>query len=277
MANAGLNSNGKDPDRSVDAVVRDTSGAAIAGRFAEWLATPAGNRLLGLERPVVHETVRRFHGDALLWVGCSPRLLDTTAQCMVRSRILVTTGTTPCRSLSREVGSVRPDAVVVADPVELPLASRSVDGIVLHHTLDLARDRRGTLREAVRVLRSGGKLVVLGFNPLSLWLFSKPLAAFRDLRPLSVPRLHDWLTVLGLEREARTVYLNYRSVLPIVDRWRTATWLNGVHLPFGGVYIFVARKHGHGVILQPRRQRRADRELASLAVPTATRRAHAAP
>ena len=122
-----------------------------------------------------------------------------------------------------------------------------------------------------------GKLVVLGFNPLSLWLFSKPLAAFRDLRPLSVPRLHDWLTVLGLEREARTVYLNYRSVLPIVDRWQTATWLNGVHLPFGGVYIFVARKHGHGVILQPRRQRRTDRELASLAVPTPTRRAHAAP
>ena len=256
------------------------SNARNAGRrLAAWLATPAGGRFLALERPPLQDTVRRFHGDSLLWIGTTDDLVDTTAQCLVRARIRTTCGSLDGRvSVHADSAAAEVD-VVVADTAELPFAGASIDGVVLHHALDVVADRRGTLREAARVLRSGGRLVVVGFNPFSLWLLTRPLAAFHDLHPLSVPRLREWLAVLGMTREAPPVYLNYRSGLPIAlarEPWRTASaWLNRLQPPLGGAYILAARKQGRGAILQQRDQRRRGRQLAPVAVPSATRQEHA--
>ena len=250
--------------------------------MADWLATPAGDRLLALERQALQESVRRILGDSLLWMGATPHLVDITAQCMVRARICTTYGPSERGGRSAR-GSERADCrptdtagvdLVVADNAELPFAAASIDGVVLHHALDVAADRRGTLREAARVLKSGGRLVVVGFNPLSLWLLSKPLPAFRDLRPLSVPRLGEWLAVLGMIQDARTVYLNYRSVLPVAlatDRWQNASaWVNRLQPPLGGAYILAATKREPGYIVQRRNQRQDSRELAPAIIPNAS-------
>lgn len=231
----------------------------------------------------MQETVRRLLGDSLLWIGATADLVDTTAQCMVRARICTTSSTLGRGGPSaRERAECDPADVVdvdlvVADTAELPFADASIDGVVLHHALDVVADRRGTVREAARVLKPGGRLVVVGFNPLSLWLLSKPLPAFRDLRPLSVPRLSEWLTVLGMTRDTRTVYLNYRSALPMAlagDRWQTVSaWVNRSQPPLGGAYILAATKRGPAYILQSRNQRRDSRELAPAVLPNATRQA----
>ena len=244
--------------------------------MADWLATPAGGRLLALERQALQETVRRFLGDSLLWMGATADLVDITAQCLVRARICTTYDAPgPAGPTLREGEPAHTADVnlVVADTAELPFAGASIDGVVLHHALDVAADRRGTLREAARILKSGGRLVVVGFNPLSLWSLSKPLPAFRDLRPLSVPRLGEWLTVLGMTRDARTVYLNYRSLLPMAlatDRWQTlSAWVNRLQPPLGGAYIMAATKRGPGYIVQRRNQRQDSRELAPAVLPNA--------
>ena len=276
MANANLNQGGTEPRRESRAAGLAAGADKGRRRLADWLDTPAGGRLLALERPALQETVRRFLGDSLLWMGATAHLVDTTAQCMVRARMCTTCGTLGPEVPSRE--SERADLaavdLVAADTAELPFAGASIDGMVLHHALDVVADRRGTLREVARVLKPGGRLVVVGFNPLSLWLLSKPLPAFRELRPLSVHRLGEWLTVLGMSRDARTVYLNYRSVLPLAltgDRWQTASaWVNRLQPPLGGVYIVAATKRGDGYILQGRSQRKDRRELAPAAVPNAS-------
>ena len=251
--------------------------------MASWLATPAGGRLLAVERPALQETVRRFLGDSLLWMGATADLVDTTAQCMVRARICTTFDTWGRGATPAGEGTDCPPAeladvdLVVADTAELPFADASIDGVGLHHALDVVADRRGTVREAARVLKPGGRFVVVGFNPLSLWILSRPLPAFRDLRPLSVPRLSEWLTVLGMTRDARTVYLNYRSALPMAlagDRWQTASaWVNRLQPPLGGAYILAATKRGHGYILQRRNQHQDSRELSPAVLPNATRQA----
>ena len=245
-------------------------------RLANWLSTPAGGRLLDLERPALQEAVRRFVGESLLWMGATSDLVDTTAQCMVRSRICTTYSTLGwAGALAREnePADTAGVSLVVADTTELPFAGASFDGVVLHHALDVVADRRGTLREAARILKPGGRLVVVGFNPLSLWLLSKPLPAFRDLRPLSVPRLGEWLTVLGMSRDARTVYLNYRSALPLTlagGPWPAlSTWVNRLQPPLGGAYILAATKRGHGYIIQRRTRRDESRELAPAVLPNA--------
>lgn len=243
--------------------------------MASWLASPAGGRLLALERPALQETVRRLLGDSLLWMGATADLVDTTAQCMVRARICAmhTLGLGGASARDREPADMADVDLVVADTAELPFAGASIDGVVLHHALDVAADRRGTLREAARILKPGGRLVVVGFNPLSLWMLSKPLPAFRDLRPLSVPRLSEWLTVLGMTRDARTVYLNYRSALPVSlagDRWQAASaWVNRLQPPLGGAYVLAATKRGHGYILERRNRRQDRRELAPAVLPNA--------
>ena len=265
-----------EPRRESRAADLGTGSDAKRRRLANWLATPAGGRLLALERPALQEAVRRCLGDSLLWVGATTDLVDTTAQCMVRARICTTCGYLGwARPAARE--SERTDMagvdLVVADTAELPFAGASLDGVVLHHALDVVADRRGTLRETARILKPGGRLVVVGFNPLSLWLLSKPLPAFRDLRPLSVPRLSEWLTVLGMSRDARPVYLNYRSALPLTlaaGPWPAfSTWVNRLQPPLGGAYILTATKRGHGYIIQRRTRRDESRELAPAVLPHA--------
>lgn len=276
-----MNQGGTEPRRESRAVGHGRGADARRRRLADWLATPAGDRLLALERRALQETVRRFLGDSLLWIGATADLVDITAQCMVRARICTTYDISGPRGPSpweREGAGSKPPRtadvdLVVADTAELPFASASIDAVVLHHALDVAADRRSSLREAARILKSGGRLVVVGFNPLSLWLLSKPFPAFRDLRPLSVPRLGEWLTVLGMTRDARTIYLNYRSVLPMAlaaDRWQTASvWVNRLQPPLGGAYILAATKRGPGYIVQRRNQRQDNRELAPAVLPNA--------
>ena len=235
-----------------------------ADAFFAWLQSAAGQRLLAAERTPLRNAVRRFYGDTVLWVGATPAMLDTTTRCLVRERIYASwRGTNGTTSENRPTASANDIGcnfrAVCAYPAQLPLPSASVDGVVLHHALETIDDRRGALREAERVLKPGGRLLLLAINPASLWLLAKPFAAFRRVRPLTVPRLVDWLALLGLERDARTVYLNYRSVLPLAMRgpmWRRlSSWLNQRQLPLGGVYLIAATKVGYGFIAEQRRLR----------------------
>ncbi|WP_223717365.1 class I SAM-dependent methyltransferase, partial [Escherichia fergusonii] len=51
----------------------------------------------------------------------------------------------------------------------LPFPANSLDLVVLPHALELASDPHETLREVERVLVPEGRVVILGFNPASLW------------------------------------------------------------------------------------------------------------
>ena len=231
--------------------------------FFAWLQSAAGHRLLAAERAPLRGIVRSFHGDTVLWVGATPALLDTTTRCMVRERIYASWGRW-YGSGDGTQSAARNDLdsgfkIVQAQPAQLPLASASVNGVVLHHVLETIADPRSALREAERVLKPGGRLLLLAINPLSLWLLAKLFPTFRRVRPLSVPRLSDWLALLGLERDAKTIYLNYRSVLPLAMEsatWqRLSDWLNQRQLPIGGVYLITATKVRHGCIAEQQRRR----------------------
>ena len=239
-------------------------------RLASWFKTPGGARLLAAERPPLAKAVRLFHGDAMLWLGTPPGLIDVTSRCMVR----LTVHNLP----DGEATGAGTASGVVADPMDLPLAAGSLDGVVLHHVLEAAPDPRAVLREVTRALRPGGRLLVAGFNPLSLWSLAWLRPSLRGLKPVSTLRLNDWLAVLGFERSARTIHLHYRGALPFAlahDHWRRAShWLAKLQLPVGGAYLLAATKVGHGFIIERAERRRAHRALAG-ALPSPARRAAA--
>jgi len=143
----------------------------------------------------------------------------------------------------------------------IPLPNNSLDGAVLHHALELVGDPRTAVRELARVLAPGSRLLICGFNPLSLWGLRRGYARlfddhFSGLRFINPVRLQDWLTVLGFEVCEEVRYLAYglpfarRSSrnLP-TSRLHPVRWGEAVKAvlrkhnpPIGGVYMISAVK-----------------------------------
>ena len=210
-------------------------------KLLSWFDTPLGRKTLLEEGIHLSDPIRRFHGDTLLWSGPNAEMADLTRHCMVRSRVF-----------AEFVGRSCPNGMagIRTQLGALPIANASVEGVVLHHALDFAEDPRHVFREAVRILAPGGRLLVCGFNPYSLWGLRRIYAgliddAFTDATFVAGHRLNDWLAVLGFEREGDTRYIMHRP--PLLPgpydgpRWQkirahVSKW------PLGGVYIVQATK-----------------------------------
>ncbi len=120
---------------------------------------PLGRELLAQERCALEQLLPGLFGYYLLHIGYTDQMDETLAGSRVRSLVALT-ATTAASS-----GTLR----VTGEAENLPFASDSIDLVVLSHALDFSSDPHRLLREVERVLIPEGKLIVLGFNSLSLW------------------------------------------------------------------------------------------------------------
>jgi SAM-dependent methyltransferase len=142
-------------------------------------------------------------------------------------------------------------------PEQLPFASQGLDLVVLPHVLEFSANPHQVLREAERVLRPEGRLLIAGFNPLSLWGLRRVLGDPGAIGPwhgrfIHLARLKDWLALLGFELAGgrmacyapplnRARWLSGFGFLEAAgDRW----WALG-----GGVYLIHAVKRVQGMRL----------------------------
>ena len=142
-----------------------TSITASASRFSEWCATPLGRHVLDWELQQFDNAVEDVFGFRAVQVGLPE--IDFLRANRIPFRF----------TLALEAG-----AALAADPLQLPLASQSLDLVVLPHALESHRDPHQVLREAERVLMPEGQLVISGFNPLSLWGLRQHVRAARRRR-----------------------------------------------------------------------------------------------
>lgn len=163
------------------------------GAANDWLGTSFGQALLHQEMRVVEEAFDGIFGEQCLQVGRwgDARTFLRFARTQ-RSLYLADDLATDAEG--------RPG--VVGEPHRLPVASDSVDLVLLPHTLDFSERQHAILREVHRVLRSDGFLVVLGFKPGGLWGLRR-LVPGAGLPPgaghlVADRRLSDWLRLLDL-------------------------------------------------------------------------------
>lgn len=220
----------------------------IAEAFDRWLSEPSGLALLDAERALLGEILPRMIGYAALQcaVGRPRRLLDISG---IRQQIYLSASESDSASLR-------------AQPCTFPLRKQSLDLVLLHHTLDFDNDPQQVLRNAARTLVPGGALVVVGFNPVSVWGLMRffrggSVAMPWKARFISAHRVGDWASVLGCEPEglASSYHSPQQSKLGI---W--LSWIMGkLWSQNGSFYVMVARKRAAMIRPTPSRFNLVDR------------------
>jgi SAM-dependent methyltransferase len=167
-----------------------------------WFGSTLGKELGEQEAQCLERMLRDTFGYYLLQVGTSAGFAEAIRASRIRQPILLP-GTLSPHSLGFQV---------VTAAGALPIAADSVDAVLLRHTLDFADDARQVLREAERVLIPEGRLVVLGFNALSMWGAWRLVRQGQGRMPwcgnfLTPFRVGDWLSLLGFDIEMQEMMM----------------------------------------------------------------------
>jgi SAM-dependent methyltransferase len=207
--------------------------------LSSWFDTPLGRALLEEQQEAISDSLQGVFGYHLLQLGISGKL-DLTSTCLISHRFVIH----PRTETAAKIGAL-------ADFNHLPLSPESIDAVVLHHSLDYSQSPHQLLREVTRTIIPRGHIIIVGFNPYSLWglcasirrILSKlPRWRFQYLR---LGRLMDWLKLLDMEPVS--VYKGYfRPPLGHEKAIKHLHWLERwgkrLRLPWGGFYVVVARK-----------------------------------
>jgi len=212
---------------------------STAKSLSEWFATPQGGYVLKHEQAYFDRTVSDIFGYNALQL-CLPE-----HDFLHGNRI----------PLRFSAGNQEGNAVRLIC-TELPFDCDCMDLVVLPHVLEFSEYPHQILREAARVLRPEGNLIISGFNPHSLWGLHRALGR-RQGYPwqgqfITQNRIKDWLALLGFEVAGsrfaayappfhQTKWLERFAFMEAAgDRWWAVS---------GGVYFVHAIKRVHGMRL----------------------------
>jgi SAM-dependent methyltransferase len=238
-----------------------------ASSLSEWYRNPLGKLLADVELSALAEQLPGLFGYHLMvvdppWETCI----------LADSRI-------PHHIIQRIQRNDDNDTGVVGHTDSWPVMTDTLDAIILPHTLELSVDPHQVLREAERSLIPDGHLVIIGFNPWSLWGVRRLLSWRTQEMPwnarfFSLNRIKDWLSLLGFD----TLYCRYLFQRPPIRNSRMLGRLQFLEPSHGndrmllaGAYILVARKRT--VIMTPLKAlRNGRRQLFPVGIPTSSQR-----
>ena len=205
-----------------------------------WYLHGAGSLLLEAELAQMDEVLQNLFGYHLLQIG-RPHDKDLLASSRISHRIV----------LDDDIERGDCSATLLRSALdELPIASDSIDVVVLPHTLEFEPDPHRILREVERVLIAEGHVVLLGLNPWSLWGVVRWMRARQGSPPWcgrfrGLIRVKDWLALLGFDIIVTHQYF-FRPPLQSAGLMRKLMFMEkmGARLwpRLSGAYLVVAKK-----------------------------------
>ena len=155
----------------------------------------------------------------------------------------------------------RPGLACVAEEEALPFADLSFDRILIVHGLEQAENTRRALREAWRLLKDDGRLIVVAPNRRGIWAYMES-TPFGHGQPYSENQLARLLSSLFFRVESQQAALfappmDWRPALRLFNAWEKAGSTLAPQL--AGLTIAEATKDMHG--LMPTRLRTSGRRV----------------
>lgn len=155
-----------------------------------WYQSPLGDYLIEQAKQRLDEFLSTSFGYYALALGCDHPASRILQACRVK------------HTFRLGQGGLHQDAHT--NGVSLPIANDSTDLVLLMHALSQSRDSHQILREVNRVLIPDGKLIIVDFNPVSLWGLRHLFQSWLDEAPwtghyYTARRLNDWASLLGFE------------------------------------------------------------------------------
>lgn len=206
----------------------------------DWYQTPLGNTLAEIEMAKIDSTLANLFGYYLLQVG---RLNDQNW--LSQSRV------SSCEVMDfQPAHPMMTTRAVQGLPYALPIQTDSHDVVLLPHVLEFSQHPHGILREVERILIPEGHVVMLLFNPWSLWAFWRWTVGWWPKVPwcgrfISTTRVKDWLELLGFD----VVSLDGYFFRPPIQNMKVLQRLNSLETVgsriwpiFGASHLIVARK-----------------------------------
>jgi len=206
----------------------------------DWFAAQLGRDVLDMEKNRISRILPDLFGYHILQVNghATEQLLDSSR---IQHKIVFA-----------QQDTIRPGKFpdVICKYNALPVASESIDVVVLPHVIEFSGTPHQVLRESERVLIGEGHLIIIGFNPYSFWGLWRLLLAWRAHVPwnghyIELSRLKDWLSLLDFEIIKAEKFF-YRPPLGNSKLMEKLSFLEQLGQfcwsYLGGVYLLVAKK-----------------------------------
>lgn len=247
----------------------------------DWYQTPLGKKWQAMQTQWVNEEIGCLFGYHLMQVG-----INTGAHFCKQSRINHCFSVSPSKP---EPNTPRPNThsnslniQLLAEAEHLPLPDESVDVTILNHALDFSVNPHLVLKEATRVTVPRGYIILIGFNPHSLWggyqCFAR-MFSNKDIykqNRLGASRVKDWLALLDFSTvksgsKSHSLPLNNERYLNKISQ--LSHKLPKMHLPMGNIYFILARKDKVGITpIKPKWQDKAFMGSTALPKPVVSAR-----
>ncbi len=229
------------------------------GDIRAWFGTPIGQQVLGEQQAVMDQLLPEYFGYHLLQLSIQNAPLHGESPIHHKIDMCLDAG---------DPGQFHGKATA------LPFENDSMDVVILHHLFDFYDSQQLMLKEAARVTIPMGRVLIVGFNPMSLWGLARPVARLRRNVPwagsfLRAGRLMDWLNLLDfrIDRIHYNTYglpLNRKPFVGAVSDYSQGLSRRS-NLPFGASYVISARKHV-GAMTPMRPRWKPSRALGNLTV-----------
>lgn len=168
----------------------------LADSLQDWFGQYPGKAFLQEEEACLDDMLPDIFGYYLVQLGMPGMYDHAMEECRIGRRLVLAT--------KRGTDRLQVDAQI--DMLQLPIATESVDAVLVPHTLDFTADPHRVLREIERILIPEGRILITGFNPWSVWGIYRFLRRRKQTVPwcaqfISVHRLQDWLRLLDFNVE----------------------------------------------------------------------------
>jgi len=208
-----------------------------AQQWNQWLTQPLGQCVLEAEKNFLLNCLTTYYGKHGILIGV-PHQNDLLKASVTAHQVVLT----PLISKTRNIKTIE------GDFYELPLASGSIDLVFLPHSLEYIDNPRQLLTEACRIVKPEGHIIILGFNPFSLWGLKKMAARNKNIPWNShfIPSntVKKWLNLADFEL-VKQDFILYSPPLRRHSLFLKLKFLDRLgrvcFKPMGGVYILIAK------------------------------------